>query len=138
MSVYIFDLDDTLVQYKKRMAVPRETWHVLRRLHESGAKIYVISYNRQAAFIAAQLGLTKYVHSVISGDPPRDYVIAKLFEAHPEITEFTYFDDNLDNIKDITQRYLGEYRIKTVHVTETIKWEKIITLSGNRVDEKTV
>jgi hypothetical protein len=95
----------------------------------------VISYNRQAAFIAAQLGLTKYVHSVISGDPPRDYVIAKLFEAHPDITEFTYFDDSADNIADILQRYLGEYRIKTVHVTEPIKWKKIITLTCNQVSE---
>ncbi|QYB17436.1 haloacid dehalogenase-like hydrolase motif-containing [Pacmanvirus S19] len=118
---YIFDLDDTLVQYNPKPKVPRETWHVLRKLHEQGSKLYIISYNPLAPLIAAELQLTQYIEDIFTSRPPRDQLITKLLVKYPEITEFTYFDDSKDNIKEITDEFRPKYRIHTFHVITPIK-----------------
>lgn len=111
--VVVFDLDDTLVRYTKKGAkVPRETWHLLRRLHENGVRLFVVSYNPMAAFLAAQLGLFRYIDKVVSGRSPRTCVIDRLAAEAPLSASFFYIDDRVDNIKEVKKAWPGAICIK--------------------------
>ncbi|ATE82263.1 Hydrolase 3 incomplete domain containing protein [Pandoravirus salinus] len=104
--VVVFDLDDTLVRYTKRGAkVPRETWHALRRLHENGVQLYVVSYNPAAPFLVAQLGLSKYIDYIVTGVPPRTNLLDVLTTRVDLPPWFLYIDDRADNIKEIEAQW---------------------------------
>ncbi|SPN79387.1 Haloacid dehalogenase-like hydrolase motif-containing [Brazilian cedratvirus IHUMI] len=122
--VFVFDLDDTLVFYGKRGAkVPRETWHALRFLHEQEVDMYVISYNPEAYFIGAQLGLTRYIKDFITARPPRDVLLSLLLEKHNQQGKVVYFDDARDNLEEIRQSLLENItgrRIILHHVSKSI------------------
>jgi len=117
-SVYIFDLDDTIVQYnKRRIVVPKQTWHMLKKLKRNNAEIFIISYNPLAQILGAQLGLYKHVNAIICGEPPRYSLIEILMEKYPHIKDFDYFDDRLDNIQEILEKYPNT---RCHHVTKII------------------
>ncbi|SHO33211.1 Haloacid dehalogenase-like hydrolase motif-containing [Cedratvirus A11] len=126
--IFIFDLDDTLVFYNKKGAkVPRETWHTLRFLYEQGVDMYVISYNPGAYFIAAQLGLTRYIKDFITARPPRDLLLNMLLQKYQDIQgrPLVYFDDALDNLQEIRQSLLEnvtQRRITLHHVSKNITY----------------
>lgn len=104
--VVVFDLDDTLVRYTKRGAkVPRETWHALRRLHENGAQLFVVSYNPMAPFLVAQLGLSKYIDITVTGVPPRTSLLDVLVTKVGLPPWFIYIDDRPDNIREIRAKW---------------------------------
>ena len=104
MRLDIFDLDDTLVHYgRKKICVPRQTFHVLRALNQ---RIGVISFNALAHFVIAKTGLIKYVASVAAGEKPRAQLMQEVLASHPNQTwtELHYWDDREDNLQ-VVQTY---------------------------------
>lgn len=117
--VVVFDLDDTLVRYgRRKIVVPRETWHALRRLSESGTRVFIVSFNSLAPFLAAQFDLYRYAEGVVSGAPPRDALLRKLVSAHPDVAlddGFVYVDDRDDNICQIKNAWPSAVCIKATN-----------------------
>ncbi len=108
MKVYIFDLDDTLVRYSTKGAVvPRQTFHLLRRLHCEGHLILIVSYNPLCKIIALQTGLYKYAQFVVFGDSYRFLLVERALAKSKlsKQTEFFYIDDRFDNIACIKRHF---------------------------------
>src|SRR5579883_3314981 len=60
MTLYIFDLDDTLIQYTRRGPnVPRQTFHALRALCQAGHECVVVTWNPFGSSLVVQTGLKK-------------------------------------------------------------------------------
>lgn len=77
-KLYIFDLDDTLVRYGKcKKCVPKQTFHLLRRLHNEGHKIVIATYNPLAVFVVNTMGLNKYIEYIIYGTEYRHLLLFK-------------------------------------------------------------
>lgn len=105
--IVVFDLDDTLVQYGRRIVVPKQTWHVLALLQNLGAHMYCVSYNPLANLVVGEMGLRKLLEDVVSGRPPRYELVGRLVARNPIISgkEFIYVDDRGDNIEEVQRAY---------------------------------
>ncbi len=108
-KLIIFDLDDTLVRYSnkgKKRCVPRQTFHCLRDLFLRGFILVCVTYNKFGVLIAHECGLFKYISFLQQGQSAdnRSIVIAKVLQHH-EDRNFIYFDDRMDNLKEVTQAY---------------------------------
>jgi len=106
-TLHIFDLDDTLVQYrKKKVSVPRQTFHALKSL--STCKLAIISYNPGANSVVGLLGLTKYIDGIVC-DAIADRVdlMKRMFSLlmNDTCTTIHYWDDRLDNLEAIQTYY---------------------------------
>lgn len=74
--LHIFDLDDTLVQYKKnKISVPKQTFHILRSAYHC-VTFAVVTFNLFAKEIVNKTGLTKYVRYVVIGTQSRVALLA--------------------------------------------------------------
>ncbi len=96
----VFDLDDTLVRYgKKKVCVPRQTFHCLRELALRGFRLCIVSYNPLCHLIAQQTGLSKFIDIIRHKKCKRSDLVSMVI---PEKDmRFFYFDDRLDNINDV-------------------------------------
>jgi hypothetical protein len=106
----IFDLDQTLVCGKKNQ-VPRQTFHALRALKAQGHTLVVVTYNCLGFFVANATGLLKYIECVFylkCLSERSDLILLVLshfqFEQFP-FYELVYFDDRIDNIMNVQQRF---------------------------------
>nr|WIL03693.1 hypothetical protein Cplu_152 [Cedratvirus plubellavi] len=87
--------------------------------------MYVISYNPGVYFIAAQLGLTRYIKDFITARPPRDLLLDMLLQKHQSTQNrpLVYFDDALDNLQEIRQTLLENVTQRNItlhHVSKNI------------------
>lgn len=119
--LYVFDLDDTLVMYKREIKVPRQTFHSLRNLYLKGNKIAVISYNPYGEFIINITGLRKYISiSCCSNNLYRPELFSKIYNGEDTVY---YFDDRKDNLEAVKERYP---EVNIVHVVNPTKLHLII------------
>ena len=121
-KLYIFDLDDTLVRYgKHKFCVPKQTFHMLRRLHNEGHKIVIITYNPLGTNLVKLTKLNKYVKEVVYGTEYRHLLLYKFLQSYDDI--FTYVDDRKDNIQCIKEHYPNA---TTVHVANPLLLYKLM------------
>lgn len=73
----IFDLDGTLIDDSRRCAVPKQTFHLLKKLKSAGMPMAIISANPLASQFAMVTGLSKYIPFAFSG--PKDEARATTF-----------------------------------------------------------
>ena len=127
--IFLFDLDDTLVSHRGK--VPRQTWHVLRRLQREGHVLGIVSNNILAPSVAASVGLTQYVpfHSILVQASPQEtrsaLVQRWLDVARPaQETAIHYFDDRTYQVDEINQATWGRammgHHVAAVHELHTI------------------
>ncbi len=110
MKVVVFDLDDTLIKYsRKKICIPKQTYHILRLLKHKQFLIYIITYNPYGEFIVAQFGLFKYIEKVVYGICYRDELIRNIVQ--PSAC-FFYFDDRLDNISSIQATFPNSFCVQ--------------------------
>ncbi len=124
-KLYIFDLDDTLVHYGRKITVPRQTFHVLRNLSHEGHEIVVVSYNSLCEVIMVITGLYKYVTMTMWGRDDRYMLVQRALTKAGKSTldNFTYVDDRLDNIQNIKLHFPC---VETVYVENALTLYKRI------------
>lgn len=107
--IVIFDLDDTLVNYK--MTVPRQTFHMLNRFKKEGYLIGVITYNPLANYVISRTGLKNYVDCVVYKDADRDVLFKRCLDTLQvnEMNELNgpvhYIDDRMDNLNVVKKSF---------------------------------
>lgn len=102
IMLHVFDLDDTLVYYgRKRIVVPRQTFHFLRALRLADCRLAIVSHNPLAPLVAASLGLR--VDTLACGKEDRVSLMKKVLTGNER--EVHYYDDRLDNLEAVAHAF---------------------------------
>ncbi len=124
-KLYIFDLDDTLVRYGKKISIPRQTFHVLRNLQCQGHQIVIVSYNPLCPLVVTHTKLRKYVKHEVYGSLDRHVLVEKALAkmGYSKTDKFFYVDDRLDNIHAIKELFAN---VETIHVKDPLTLYKFV------------
>ncbi len=123
MTLFVFDLDDTLV-CGKRYTVPRQTFHALRSLKASNHTLVIVTYNPLGYLVAANKGLLKFIDKIIyAADAAErsELVLMALFAFQQNLFPFyafVYLDDRRDNIQNVQKHFPSA---QYVHVTHPLR-----------------
>lgn len=110
----IYDVDNTLHLYKlndtKRSAFECQLQNKFVHLYDHGIILAVASYNKDAASICEQMGISKYLTYVL-GDPSyysnggKVAMIEKVVEKFPDMSkeQVLFFDDDADIVHDVRE-----------------------------------
>lgn len=120
-KIIIFDLDDTLVNY--RMKIPRQTYHMLNKFKKLGYIIGIITYNCIINLVANECNLYKYTNYIFYGDLDRNVLfekcINKILEENPSSLDWQiyYADDCADNLQLVKCYYpeITTYHCKNMY-----------------------
>lgn len=124
-TIIIFDLDDTLVNYK--MKIPRQTYHMLNKFKKLNYNIGIITYNCMVGIIAYETNLYKYTNDILYGNIDRDILFEKCVnqiinnKKLVTINKIYYIDDRLDNIKVVKGK---NEKVLTYHYNDMNKLYK--------------
>ena len=144
MNLFIFDLDETLIDEDEKLIVSTDALNLLKELYNTGEYEYgIASFNNYTEDILELLNI-KYLFKYISSGillPDRDihpYTYSKIDNvihimniSGREYENIIFFDNNLDNCKHIRD-YL---KIPYIHVKGGVNY-KNITESLDIVDSK--
>jgi len=112
-DVYVFDLDDTLLYYKRGFVVPRQTHHFLRDLWARGKLIIIVSYNPLVKALVRYTELSKYCKHVFYGEESRYDLVKEALEGAKANGSVVYFDDRHDNIVDVKRLGIDCFHVKS-------------------------
>jgi hypothetical protein len=110
-TIIIFDLDDTLVNYK--MKIPRQTYHMLNKFKKLNYFIGIITYNCMVGLVAKETNLYKYTSYIFYEDTERDILFEKCVSQIindnqiPNINKIYYVDDRLDNLETVKKKNIN-------------------------------
>ena len=125
-KLIIFDLDDTLVRYgkKRKICVPRQTFHSLRDLHARGFTLVCVTYNCYGEMIANQCCLFKYISFLQYARNIGDRsLVVRLVAQKYNSNNFSYFDDRKDNIEQVKLKFPNS---SCIHVSNPLLLHKLI------------
>ncbi len=123
MTLFVFDLDDTLV-CGRRYTVPRQTFHALRSLKANNHTIVIVTYNPLGHFVIATNGLSKFIDKLIyicDAVERSELVLMALFSCQQNLFpfyDFVYFDDREDNIRNVYKLFPSA---RCIHVTHPLR-----------------
>lgn len=107
-TIIIFDLDDTLVNYK--MKIPRQTYHMLNKFKNNKYFIGIITYNKLVRLVANETNLYKYTSHIFYENIDRDILFEKCLSQIindyqlDNISKIYYVDDRLDNLQIVKEK----------------------------------
>jgi len=124
-TIIIFDLDDTLVNYK--MIIPRQTYHMLNKFKRMNYCIGIITYNKLVGIVANETNLYKYTNNIYHENIDRDILFEKCLteiindNKLDNVVKIYYIDDRLDNLQIIKENFPN---VITYHCNDIYKLYK--------------
>jgi len=107
MQAVVFDLDDTLI-CGDTGKVPKQTFHLLRKLQRAGIKMGIISANPMAVMFAQVHRLAKYIPFALSQGPKetRAHLFGRaLDKLGVEPDNVLYCDDGARNLASVAEQF---------------------------------
>lgn len=127
--IAVFDLDDTLWNGVKLFTDSKQ---ILTALKAHGVKLYLASFHTDAKNCCRLLDIEHFFTDILYGiKKTKSEMIKYIINKNPNVleNEIAFFDDNMDNIRNV-QMNTG---VKTVYVSDGIKWEHIIDVIDRQI-----
>lgn len=131
-KIVIFDLDDTLWDGKK---LYDDTLLILVTLKKRGIKMYIASFNTDAAHCCKQLGINSYFEDILYGrNKTKLDMIKYISQKNPTVSqkEMIFFDDNFHNVREV--RINSDVHAVIVGING-ISWKYIEQIGKITIDE---
>lgn len=129
--IAVFDLDDTLWNGIKLFTDSKQ---ILTALKAHGIKLYLASFHTDAKNCCRLLNIDHYFTDILYGiEKTKSDMIKYIINKNPNVSEkeIAFFDDNIDNIINVRLNT----NIKTVYVSNGIKWDHILDTTDKQITD---
>lgn len=123
MSLYVFDLDDTLWNWSNKTIYP-DVVEILSKLKKAGNYVYLASFNPVAPVILHSLQIYNFFDGVRYGrlmtkaEMIRDIVYELIFNKNIVPNRVYFFDDMPDNIYEV--QAMNTHYVHAVHTPQGV------------------